>query len=105
MNDLLYIGTNGTVVALRPESGEDVWRTQLNTGFWSSTTYADVCVLEHGGTVFAGCNGHLFGLDAATGEVRWHNELKGLGHNDVTLAIAGKAIQFVATHTRSSSST
>ena len=42
-------------------------------------------------------------LDAGSGDLLWHNELKGLGHNDVTIAIAGKAVQFVSTHSHSSS--
>jgi outer membrane protein assembly factor BamB len=53
--------------------------------------------------VFAGSQGHLFCLDAATGAMLWQNGLKGMGYNDVTLAIAGKSIQFVATHTHTHS--
>ena len=98
--DLLYIGTNGYVVALDPDDGDEVWRTKLDPGLVSHTRAEDVCVLVHEGRVFAGCNGHLFCLDAATGKRRWRNNLRGLGHNDVTLAIAGAAIQYVATHTR-----
>lgn len=101
--ELLYIGCNGHVAAIRPEDGQEVWRTKLTGGFWSVTTYADVCVLEHEGRVFAGSNGHLFCLDATTGQILWHNQLKGLGHNDVTLAMAGKAIQFVSSHTHTTS--
>ena len=100
----LYIGSNGHVAAIDPRDGRDVWRTRLGSSVLSATTRQDVCVLEHEGRVFAGCNGHLFCLDAASGELLWHNELDGLGHNDVTLAIAGKSIQFVATHTHSHSS-
>ncbi|HKO58559.1 MAG TPA: PQQ-binding-like beta-propeller repeat protein [Thermoanaerobaculia bacterium] len=100
MNDTLYIGCNGNVAAIRPEDGQRLWLTELG-GVFSRTAAEDVCVLEHEGRVFAGCNGHLFCLDGATGEIVWHNELPGLGHNDVTLTIAGKAIQVVATHTHS----
>lgn len=37
----------------------------------------------------------------------WHNELPGIGYNDVTLNIAAKAVQVVATvrHTRSNTYT
>jgi outer membrane protein assembly factor BamB len=103
--DSLFIGTNGHVSAIDPGTGQEIWRTALGEGLFSATKHQDVCVLEHEGRVFAGCRGHLFCLNGATGEVLWHNELSGLSHNDVTMAIAGKAIQFVATHTQTHSST
>jgi outer membrane protein assembly factor BamB len=102
--ELLYIGSNGHVAAIDPETGNEVWRTPLGgSGLFSSTKAADVCVLQHEGRVFAGSQGHLFCLDAATGATLWQNGLKGMGYNDVTLAIAGKSIQFVATHTHTHS--
>jgi outer membrane protein assembly factor BamB len=100
----LYIGTNGHVAAIDPRTGKELWRTKLGNSVLSAPTRQDVSVLEHQGLVFAGSYGHLFCLNASSGETLWHNELGGLGHNDVTLAIAGKSIQFVATHTRSHSS-
>lgn len=100
----LYIGTNGYVAAIDPETGNEVWRTQvLEASFFSSTSGTDVCVLEHEGRVFAGSNGYLWALDGATGKILWENGLEGMGHNDVTLSIAGKSIQFVATHTHTHS--
>lgn len=103
MSDLLYIGCNGTVAAIDPDSGREVWRRRLSPGILSSTSAEDVCVLEDQGRVFAGSNGHLFCIDGRNGEILWHNELSGMGYNDVTLTIAGKAIQLVATvrHSRS----
>lgn len=101
-NDTLYIGSNGHVVAVEPSSGAELWRTRLGGGLFSATVQEDVCVLEHDRRVFAGCHGHLFCLDAETGAILWQNDLRGLGHNDVTLAIAGKSIQYVAKHTESS---
>jgi outer membrane protein assembly factor BamB len=98
--ELLYIGSNGHVAAIDPATGRQVWRTQLGGGgLFSSTRAQDVTVLQHEAYVFAGCAGHLFCLDARTGTERWNNGLEGMGHNDVTLAIAGKSIQYVATHT------
>ncbi len=99
MSETLYIGINGHVVALATQHGRELWRTQLGTGqFFSSTSHQDVCLLEHDGRVLAGCYGHLFCLDAASGGILWHSELKGLGHNDVTLAMRGKSVQIVSTH-------
>lgn len=100
----LYIGCNGHVVAINPGDGEEVWRTPLTAGIFGTTAFTDVCVLEHEGTVFAGSSGHLFALDGANGEILWHNNLPGLGHNDVTLTIAGKAVQFASTRSQGDSS-
>lgn len=75
--------------------GVELWRTKLTTGSISATTRQDVSVLDHDGKVFAGCHGHLFCLDARSGEVLWHNKLEGLGYNDVTLTIAGRSVQAV----------
>lgn len=98
----LYIGTNGWVAAIDPQTGQEVWRTELSSGSLFSSA-ADVCVLEHEGRVFVGSNGYVFALDGKTGDILWENGLEGMGHNDVTLSIAGKSIQFVATHTHTHS--
>jgi outer membrane protein assembly factor BamB len=95
MSDLLYIGCNGFVAAIDPETGDERWRTPLVPGLLSETTCEDVCVLEHQGQVFAGCHGNLFCLDGAKGRILWRNELRGMGFNDVTLSIAGKSAQAV----------
>jgi outer membrane protein assembly factor BamB len=90
----LYIGSNGYVAALNPATGQEVWRTELQSGIFSATIASDVCVLEHEGCLFASSRGHVFALDGETGEILWHNDLKGMGHNDITMSIAGKNIQF-----------
>jgi outer membrane protein assembly factor BamB len=98
----LYIGCNSVVAAIDPTDGSMVWVTSLAAGgFFSGHASQDVCVLEHQDKVFAGCYGHLFALAGDTGEILWHNELKGFGYNDVTLAMAGKSIQHVSTRRRS----
>lgn len=102
--ELLYIGSNGHVAAIDPESGNEVWRAVLGGGgMFTSTGSQDVTVIQHGDRVFAGCYGHLFCLDAATGRIHWQNGLKGMGYNDVTLSIGGKSVQFVSTHTHTHS--
>jgi outer membrane protein assembly factor BamB len=105
--EYLFIGCNGHVAAVKPGDGREVWRTRLMPGILSATTHHDVCILEHADCVYAGCSGHLFCLDASSGRILWHNDLKGMGYNDVTLAMAGKLIQFVAkyTHTENTTST
>lgn len=96
MNPLI-IGSNGHVAAFNPESGVMLWRTKLDTGagFLSATGYEDVCVLVKDGVVYAGSKGHLFAINAANGNILWHNALSGFGHNDVTLAMDGVAVQLV----------
>jgi outer membrane protein assembly factor BamB len=98
MTPTLYIGSNGHVAALNADDGRQIWRTKLPIGVLG-TAYQDVCVLEHEGRVYAGCHGYVFCLDAATGGVLWQNDLTGLLHNDVTLSIGGKTVQFVSSHT------
>lgn len=54
----LYIGCNSHVSAIDPNSGQEVWRTVLETGFFGAAIQ-DVCLLEDEGKVFAGSYGHL----------------------------------------------
>jgi outer membrane protein assembly factor BamB len=75
----------------------------LPAASFTPASRSDVCVLEHEGHVFAGCNGYVFALDGKTGTILWENGLEGMGHNDVTLSMAGKSIQFVSTHTHTQS--
>jgi outer membrane protein assembly factor BamB len=94
----LYIGSNGKVAAINPDSGQIKWETKLDTGsgLFSSTAYQDIAILEDGDKVFAGCNGHLFCLNPRTGNVLWHNKLKGWGNNDLSLSLNGKAVKTVS---------
>ena len=64
-------------MALDPGSGSELWRTKLKSGVF-------VTLAVQGDVVFAAAGGELFCLDAATGSIRWHNRLKGLGTNVVT---------------------
>ena len=92
----LYIGTSGTVSAIDREDGSIKWATKLDTGgLLSATTSQDVNILFHEGLIYAGCNGHLFCLNAFTGEVLWNNGLKGYGYNEISLAMEGIAVQTV----------
>lgn len=104
MNDTLYIGCNGYVAAIDLMTGQERWRTKLQTGAFTATGHSDVSVIVRGGFVFAGSQGHLLCLDSATGAAVWHNELKGMGYNDVSLALENVSIQFLQKVERSSSS-
>lgn len=91
---MLFIGSCGRVSAIDPATGRIHWTTALNSdGVLGGRVGVDVCLLEDDGTLYAGCNGHLFALDAQSGKVLWHNELEGFGHHPVTLAMHGKSVQ------------
>ena len=91
---MLYIGCNGHVSAIAARTGEELWRTKLKPGVLSATTLEDVSVIVRDGVIYAGCNGHLFAV-SPDGAILWHNPLRGMGHNDISLAFEGQSIQFV----------
>ena len=103
MENKLIIGSNGFVSAIDVMTGGELWRTRLQSGVFSATSHSDVSVLVQGGFVFAGSCGHLFCVDLESGSVLWHNELKGMGHNDVSLAMQNVSVQFLQKVQRSSS--
>ena len=95
MDERLFIGSNGFVCAIDPQSGVEVWRRRLQEGVLKATGHSDVSVIVRAGVVYAGSQGHLFALAAEDGSVLWHNEMKGLGYNDVSLAFEGVSIQYI----------
>src|ERR1700753_3249346 len=91
----LYIGSNGFVSAIDPQTGAEVWRTTLRTGgVLNSVSHQDVSVMVRDKVISAGCYGHLFALSEG-GEILWHNSLKGLGHGPIALAFEGQSIQYL----------
>ncbi|MGO8698643.1 MAG: PQQ-binding-like beta-propeller repeat protein [Limisphaerales bacterium] len=81
ISDLVFIGIQGSVVALNRATGEQVWATHLKASDF-------VNVVLHNEAVLATCNGEIFCLDPFTGEGRWHNPLKGFGRGLATIATA-----------------
>ena len=75
----LFLGVNGTVLAVDRTSGQELWRSRLKGGDF-------VNVVLNGGDLFAATHGELYCLDIATGHVRWHTPLKKLGRGLVTIA-------------------
>ncbi|MFN7997931.1 MAG: PQQ-binding-like beta-propeller repeat protein [Bryobacteraceae bacterium] len=75
----IYIGIRGTVLALDPNTGIEIWRTNLN-----GSDFVNI-VLE-GDRVLATTKGEVYCLDSTTGQMQWNNELKGLGRGLVTMA-------------------
>ena len=94
MEQNLYIGCNGHVSAVDIQTGAELWRVKLKPGVLSATTYEDVSVIVRDGIIYAGCNGHVFAL-SLDGRILWHNPLKGMGHNDISLAFEGQSVQYI----------
>jgi len=79
----IYLGVKGSVIALNPATGEQLWATHLK-----SSSFVNV-VLD-GNNLYATTLGEIFCLDPKNGNARWHNPLKGFGLGLVS--IAGEAI-------------
>ena len=78
--DLLFVGLKGRVAALQRSTGDIVWTTVLPAG---TTLVPLVTDARH---LFAISGGEVTCLDPATGEVVWHNGLKGYGTGFATFA-------------------
>jgi hypothetical protein len=79
--EMLYLGTKGSVAAIDRETGERLWTTHLKGAQF-------VSLLIDGDSVIAHTGGHLYRVEAESGRILWENELKGLGYGFGTLASA-----------------
>jgi outer membrane protein assembly factor BamB len=84
-SDSIFIGIKGTVLAIARETGDTLWRTELK-----GSDFVNVSL--DAGDLFAASKGRLYRLDPATGEIRWCNELPGLGWGLVTMAGTPQAV-------------
>jgi outer membrane protein assembly factor BamB len=75
----VYVGIKGCVVALDRDSGDEMWRADLRSAEFVSLSF-------DGTGLFAANSGEAWRLDPATGEMIWHNQMKGLGRGLVSLA-------------------
>lgn len=71
--DLIFVGFNRRVAALRRQTGELVWEWKAPNGM------SYVSLLLDGNLLIVSVNGYMYGLDAATGNQRWYNPMKGFG--------------------------
>ena len=94
-NDLLIIGCNGYVSAIKSSTGEECWRTKLREGVLGGSRGQDVSVLIDGNQIYAGCSGRIYAINVQNGEIAWSNDLKGMGYNEVSLAKQGTSTQFI----------
>ena len=82
---LLYVGIQGSVVAIRKRDGAIAWSTRLRKGS------SFVPIVHEAGRVYAVSGGEVSCLDGASGELLWHNPLTGFGTGYASLAGAGDA--------------
>jgi outer membrane protein assembly factor BamB len=78
-SELVFIGIKGSVIALKRETGEQVWATSLK-----GIDFVNVVIEDD--IVYATTSGEIYRLDPATGDGLWHNELKGFGRGLATIA-------------------
>jgi outer membrane protein assembly factor BamB len=72
VDQLIFVGLRGYVLALNRDSGEIVWSNdKLKSGM---TT-----LLLDGDRLIASTNGYLYCLDPLSGQLLWQNPLKGFG--------------------------
>lgn len=70
--ELVLAGIKGHVVCLRKADGSELWRKRLKRS-------GDVTISRDGTQVYAAAKGYLFALDLYSGDIRWQNNLPGLG--------------------------
>ena len=83
VNDLVFVGLNGRVIALHQDTGDLVWKWAPTT-----TTAGFVAFVVDGNRLFVSDNGYIYCLDALTGEELWHNPLTGFGTGIAVVATA-----------------
>jgi outer membrane protein assembly factor BamB len=83
VDDLLIIGFNSRIVALRKQNGQMVWswKSPKGSGY--------VAILFEANRLWVSVDGYTYGLDALTGAELWRNELRGMGTGVVCLATTG----------------
>jgi len=80
--DTLFVGIKNYLVALHRKDGNELWRTKLKGSDFTT-------VLWDGEDLFAANSGEVYRVDPESGEVLWHNKMKGLGLGVVSLARSG----------------
>lgn len=92
IDQLIFVGLNGYVVALDRATGEIVWsNNELNNGY--------VSLLLDGDQLIVSTDGYIFCLSPLTGDIRWKNPLSGYGTGVATMAsVRGSSEQLLNQH-------
>jgi outer membrane protein assembly factor BamB len=81
LENVVFLGVHGAVLALDRATGEELWRVTLKGGdFVNMTLDRD--------QLFASTKGEVFCLDAMTGQTRWHSKLPGMGLGLISIVTA-----------------
>jgi outer membrane protein assembly factor BamB len=72
MSEIIFVGIRGTVLALESGGGTEIWRTEIASGDFVNLAQDSSCL-------YATAQGEIFCLDKNSGQILWHNKLKGLG--------------------------
>jgi outer membrane protein assembly factor BamB len=76
----VYISCGAHVAAIDPATGTEYWRSKL-----PKTTYGLISLFVQGDLIIAGSYGRIYGIDRWTGEIRWTNELEGMGYYNILI--------------------
>lgn len=83
-SDVLFVSTGRFVIALRPDTGVEIWRTKLPSG-----ASCVISLLLKDRDLFVGHSGRVYCLAADTGRILWENGLPRTGFGPVIMATAG----------------
>ncbi len=90
IEQLIFVGLNGYVLALNRDTGEIVWsNNEMKSGY--------VTLLLDFDRLIVSTNGYMYCLDPFTGNIQWHNPLKGYGIGAPTslVSVRGQSSQTV----------
>ncbi len=85
--EILYAGTNKTVIAIDAATGAELWRRKLPKGGGL------VNILIKGDMLYVSSDGYVYGLERYMGEIVWRNDMKGLWYSPVMLAMVDATSQ------------
>jgi len=88
IEQLVFVGLNGYVVALDRDTGKIVWsNNELKSGY--------VTLLLDGDRLVVSTNGYMFCLDPLTGRIIWNNRMSGYGSGSPTslISVRGQSSQ------------
>ncbi len=81
IDQLIFIGLNGYVLALHRDSGEIIWSNdEMKSGY--------VTLLLDGDRLIVSTSGYIYCLEPGTGKILWHNPLKGYGQKAPTSLVS-----------------
>ena len=72
IDQLVFVGLNGWVAALDPDSGEILW-------YCSELKSGPTTLLLDGDRLIVSTAGYLYCLDPQTGQILWNNPMTGYG--------------------------